>query len=124
TWKARYRAIAISRRETQVRFAADSSLEGTGFEPSVPPQESGRCQVPAIRPRVGRTLTLGGGAEGRDIELSRRKTSVLRPMISARTGRIDDNLGRGTVGANPLPSSAESGTNRRARTPNTQPRLY
>src|ERR1700680_1924559 len=36
TWKARYRAIALSRRETQVRFAADSSLEGDGFEPSVP----------------------------------------------------------------------------------------
>src|SRR4029077_4333133 len=36
TWKARYRAIAISRRETQVRFAAASSLEGDGFEPSVP----------------------------------------------------------------------------------------
>src|SRR5439155_6536700 len=33
-----------------------------------------------------------------------RKTSVLRPMISARTARIDDNLGRGTDGSNPLPS--------------------
>src|SRR6266446_3881003 len=66
--------------------------------------------------RVGRTLTLGGGAEssleGRDIELSsRRKTSVLRPMISARTARIDDNLGRGTDGSNPLPSSEESAAN-------------
>jgi hypothetical protein len=26
------------------------TLEGSGFEPSVPRQESGRCQVPAIRP--------------------------------------------------------------------------
>src|SRR4029077_13745847 len=37
-------------------------------------RKSGRCQVPAIQTRVGRTLTLGGGAEssqdGRDIELS------------------------------------------------------
>ena len=39
---------------------------------------------------------------------SRRKTSVLRPMIFARTARIDDNLGRGTDGSNPLPSSKES----------------
>src|SRR4029077_17696275 len=37
---------------------------------------------------------------------SRRKTSVLRPMISARTARIDDNLGRGTDGSIPLPSSS------------------
>ena len=29
-------------------------------------------------------------------------------MISARTARIDDNLGRGTDGSNPLPSSGES----------------
>jgi hypothetical protein len=26
-------------------------------------------------------------------------------MISARTARIDDNLGRGTHGSNPLPSA-------------------
>src|SRR5207244_4629282 len=32
-------------------------------------------------------------------------------MISARTARIDDNLGRGTDGSNPLPSSVESGAN-------------
>jgi hypothetical protein len=29
-------------------------------------------------------------------------------MISARTARIDDNLGRGTDGSNPLPSATES----------------
>jgi hypothetical protein len=34
--EARYRAIALSRKETQVRFAADSSLEQGGFEPPVP----------------------------------------------------------------------------------------
>jgi len=63
--------------------------------------------------RVGRTLTLGGRAESSlegetSNSRSRRKTSVLRPMISARTARIDDNLGRGTDGSNPLPSSGES----------------
>src|SRR5437868_15441997 len=29
-------------------------------------------------------------------------------MISARTARIDDNLGRGTDGSNPLPSGSQS----------------
>src|SRR4029077_11486802 len=62
-------------------------------------RKSGRCQVPAI----GRTLTweevlsLPWRAETSNSR-SRRKTSVLRPMISARTARIDDNLGRGTDG--------------------------
>ena len=43
--------------------------------------------------RVGRTLTLGGGAES-SLEGRDRKTSVLRPMISARTARIDYRLAR------------------------------
>jgi hypothetical protein len=64
--------------------------------------------------RVGQTLTLGGGAESslesRGIETLSlaERPSVLRPMISARTARIDDNLGRGTDGSNPLPSRGES----------------
>jgi hypothetical protein len=77
--------------------------------------------------RVGRTLTLGRGAESSlDAETSnsrsRRKTSVLRPMMSARTARIDDNLGRGTDGSNPLPSSGESGTNCTATRHDDRPR--
>jgi hypothetical protein len=67
------------------------------------------------RTQVGRTLlsqevpSLPWRAETSNTR-SRRKTSVLRPMISARTARIDDNLGRGTDGSNPLPSSSESAT--------------
>src|SRR4029077_15215342 len=49
-------------------------LEGTGFEPSVPRQEKWSMPSSSDQTRVGRTLTLGGGAEssleGRDIELS------------------------------------------------------
>src|ERR1700736_1781046 len=58
------------------------------------------------------------------VSRSRRKTSVLRPMISARTARIDDNFGRGTDGSNPLPSSGESVANRfpHLRRPDTQSR--
>src|SRR5438128_1165992 len=59
----------------KTKFAADSALEGTGFEPSVPRQE--KWSMPSSsgdQTRVGRTLTLGGGAEasldGRDTELS------------------------------------------------------
>src|SRR5712672_3056364 len=58
----------------KVRFATDSLLEGTGFEPSVPRQEKWSMPSSSDQTRVGRTLTLGGGAEssleGRDIELS------------------------------------------------------
>src|SRR6267378_3473667 len=52
----------------------DSPVEGTGFEPSVPRQEKWSMPSSSDQTRVGRTLTLGGGAEssleGRDIELS------------------------------------------------------
>src|SRR6266404_7312648 len=58
----------------EIRFALDSSLEGTGFEPSVPRQEKWSMPSSSNQTRGGRTLTLGGGAEssleGRDIELS------------------------------------------------------
>ena len=67
--------------------------------------------------RVGRTSTLGGGAEssleGRDIELSVSPKDIrTSPYDLCATARIDDNLGRGTDGSNPLPSSGESATNR------------
>jgi hypothetical protein len=54
--------------------------------------------------------------EGRDIELSVSpkdiRTSPYDLLISARTARIDDNLGRGTDGSNPLPSREESANHR------------
>src|SRR5882724_9566985 len=59
---------------TEVEFAADSPLEGTGFEPSVPRQEKWSMPSSSDQTRGGRTLTLGGGAEssleGKDIALS------------------------------------------------------
>src|ERR1700738_3543759 len=52
----------------------DSPAEGTGFEQSVPRQKKWSMPSSSDQTRVGRTLTLGGGAEfsleGRDIELS------------------------------------------------------
>src|SRR5947208_7280120 len=70
--------------------------------------------------RVGRTPTLGGGAEssleGRDIELLVSPKDIRTSpydlcMISARTGPIDDNHGRGTDDSNSVPSSGESAAN-------------
>jgi hypothetical protein len=46
---------------SKVRFAMDSPLEGSGFEPSVPRQE--KWPSSSDQTRVGRTLTWGGGAE-------------------------------------------------------------
>ena len=66
--------------------------------------------------RVGRTLTLGGGAEssleGRDIELSVSPKDIRTSPYDLCANRSDDdNLGRGTDGSNPLPSSGESSAN-------------
>src|SRR5437016_5743804 len=67
--------------------------------------------------RVGRTLTLGGGVEssleGRDVELLVSPKDIrTSPYDLCATAWIDDNLGRGTDGSNPLPPSRESATNR------------
>ena len=62
------------RRALIHRIDPDSVLEGTGFEPSVSRREKWSMPSSSDQTRVGRTLTLGGGAEssleGRDIELS------------------------------------------------------
>ena len=99
----------------EVKFATDSPLEGTEFEPSVPRREKWSMPSSCDQTGGGRTLweevlSLPWRAETSNSR-SRPKTSVLRPMISARTARIDDNLGRGTDGSNPLPSSEESCAN-------------
>src|ERR1700730_18489901 len=61
-------------RAARNRWFADSPLEGTGCGPSVRRQEKRSMPSSSDQTRVGRTLTLGGGAvsslEGRDIELS------------------------------------------------------
>ena len=93
-------------------FATNSPLEGTEHRSHV--RKSGRFQVPAIR--LGsvehrlweEVLSFPWRAETSNSRSRPRETSDFRPMISARTARIDDNLGRGTDGSNPLPSSGES----------------
>jgi hypothetical protein len=77
----------------EVRFASDSSLEGTGFEPSVPRQEKWSMPSSSDQTRGGRTLTLGGGAEssleGRDIELSVSPKDIRTPPYDLCTNRSD-----------------------------------
>ena len=59
---------SVSRLE-QAKFAADSPLEEAGFEPSVPRQEKWSIPSSSDQTRVGRTLTLGGGAAGEVLSL-------------------------------------------------------
>jgi hypothetical protein len=62
--------------------------------------------------RVGRTLTLGGGPEGRDIELSVSPKDIHTSPYHLCANRSDRRQSReGTDGSNPLPSSGESGAN-------------
>jgi len=65
---------ALAGGQVKLMSVLNSPQEGTGFEPSVPRQEKWSMPSSSDQTRVGRTLTLGGGAEssleGRDIELS------------------------------------------------------
>src|SRR5207302_11406533 len=75
------------------KFFADSPLEGTGFEPSVPRQEKWSMPNSSNQTRVGRTLTLGGGAEssleGRDIELSVSPKDIRTSPYDLCANRLD-----------------------------------
>src|SRR6267142_2777583 len=66
--------------------------------------------------RVGRTLTLGGGAEssleGSDIELSVSPKDIRTSPYDLCANRSDRRQSReGADGSNPLPSTGESGAN-------------
>ena len=105
----------------------DSPLEGTGFEPSVPPFRSG---VPAptagavrrgLFARGNRIRTIGPALPKRSLGCCRRgrRTDKLDGAIKHRSSRETTMVGRGaslhgrlflggTDGSNPVPSSAES----------------
>src|SRR6185295_18371696 len=74
-------------------FVGDSPLEGTGFEPSVPRQEKWSMPSSSDQTRVGRTLTLRGGAEssleGRDIELSVSPKDIRTSPYDFCANRLD-----------------------------------
>src|SRR4029077_19708678 len=88
------RLLDVGRRiPARDRFAPDSPLEGTGFEPSVPRQEKWSMPSSSDQTRVGRTLTLGGGAESslevRDIELSVSPKDIGTSPYDLRANRSD-----------------------------------
>src|ERR1700730_650172 len=100
-----------------VQFVADSPLEGTGFEPSVPRQEKWSMPSSSDQTRAGRTLTLGGGGEssleGRDIELSVSPKDIRTSPYDLCANRSDRRQSReGDGGSNPLSSSGESANHR------------
>src|SRR6266404_5758744 len=87
---------AIRRRQERKRSSRcqDSPLEQRGFEPPVP--------LARVRVNFGEEK---------------------RPEVISVVSKDVVFFHGGTNGSNPFRSSAESGTNRRARTSNTQPRL-
>ena len=105
-------------RMPSFRFAADSALEGAGFEPSVPRKESRRFEPASIPSRVGRCRRGGYGPGGdcrpdRAVEIADRRWCASEPPLEVRIKR-SRRVGpsRGTDGSNPSPSSEESANHR------------
>jgi hypothetical protein len=102
----------------EIEFAPDSPLEGAGFEPSVPRQESRRFEPASVPSRVGRCRRGGYGPGGdrrpdRAVEIADRRRCASEPPLESRikpSRRVGPS--RRTEGSNPSPSSGESGANR------------
>ena len=98
----------------EVSFAIDSPLEGAGFEPSVPRQESRRFEPASVPSRGGRCRRGGYGPGGdrrpdRAVEIADRRWCASEPPLESRikpSRRVGPS--RGTDGSNPSPSSGES----------------
>jgi hypothetical protein len=95
----------------------DCLLEGAGFEPSVPRQESRRFEPASVPSRVGRCRRGGYGPGGdrrpdRAVEIADRRWCAFEPPLESRikpSRRVGPS--RGTDGSNPSPSSGESDAN-------------
>ena len=106
-----------------IRFVPDSPLEGAGFEPLVPRQESRRFEPASVPSRVGRCRRGGYGPGGdrrpdRAVEIADRRWCASEPPLESRikpSRRVGPS--RGTDGSNPFPSSGESGANSPSRRP-------
>ena len=101
----------------QYRSSPDSPLEGAGFEPSVPRQESRRFEPASVPSRGGRCRRGGYGPGGdrrpdRAVEIADRRWCASEPPLESRikpSRRVGPS--RGTDGSNPSPSSGESRAN-------------
>src|ERR1700693_5478159 len=91
-----------------------SLLEGAGFEPSVPRQESRRFEPASVPSRGGRCRRGGYGPGGdrrpdRAVEIADRRWCASEPPLESRIKPSRRFLpARGTYGSNPSPSSGES----------------
>ena len=112
----RSKAVLEVMARGQRRFVPDSLLEGGGFEPSVPRQESRRFERASVPSRGGRCRRGGYGPGGdrrpdRAVEIADRRWCASEPPLESRikpSRRVGPS--RGTDGSNPSPSSGESGT--------------
>ena len=120
--KAGFRSLGDAWADTTTRlpskgrqgFAQDPSLEGAGFEPSVPRQESRRFEPASVPSRVGRCRRGGYGPGGdrrpdRAVEIADRRWCASEPPLESRikpSRRVGPS--RGTDGSYPSPSSGES----------------
>jgi len=101
----------------EVWFAADSPVEGAGFEPSVPRQESRRFEPASVPSRGGRYRRGGDGPGGdrrpdRAVDIADRRCCASEPLRESRikpSRRVGPS--RGTDGSNPSPSREESPAN-------------
>jgi len=95
------------------RFVYDSALEGDGFEPSVPRQESRRFE-PASVPSRGGGCRRGGYGPGGDrrpdraVKIADRRWCASEPPLESRIKPSRRWSFTGTDGSNPSPSSGES----------------
>ena len=101
----------------KVRFAVASPLEGAGFEPSVPRQESRRFEPASVPSRGGRCRRGGYGPGGdrrpdRAVEIADLRWCASEPPLESRI-KPSRRAGpsRGTDGSNPSPSRRESAAN-------------
>jgi len=76
---------SLSRREAGVRFALDSSVEGVGFEPSVPRKMGSRFQCPVLG---GRAKPSGRLTRQRRENRGAVRGSQARARVPARSGIV------------------------------------
>jgi hypothetical protein len=135
--KAGFRSLGDAWADTTTRlpskgrqgFAQDPSLEGAGFEPSVPRQESRRFEPASVPSRGGRCRRGGYGPGGdrrpdRAVEIADRRWCASEPPLESGikpSRRVGPS--RGTDGSNPSPSSGQSESRKAAAVAGEEPHV-
>jgi hypothetical protein len=69
--------LKFERQQAEARFARDSPLEGTGFEPSAPPRTERSWEAPKSILAIS-DLTLGGSTDRADVPIGNAEQSLLQ----------------------------------------------